>query len=431
MIATVTVLAILWMLKGVQHVRVELFSPNETTESKIELSAVTIQNSVGDRHINVIVLIYSGQQGAGINSFTSLQCWARHTHLPISIVEPAIETTRIATVLKDEDKDTVTLGEIFDLKQLSKTQEGYTPVISRNDFINKPPSNVIVVRFGNESLIWSSENGEECYKEKTGSLLKQLGELGHCIVKVVRVASTTLTREKLLEILGQWVNTPVTLVFSRWGTGMTTFPECTKIGKGILKDHLHPSQHLLQDASRYTDLYIGNKSYTALMIRLERIAQLDQRHRSEHSISECLETAERTVQQLHPVGNMNSKLMMTSDVGEYGSTSWHWAVKDKEKLALGTNATKSMMERLLQNKMNFSEWERSFITAAGGVTNKGYIAALQRTIASQAECLVLLGGGNFQNLALNEYLHLHQEKHKRCIYLICIINEKAMNNMIN
>ena len=34
---------------------------------------------------------------------------------------------------------------------------------------------------------------------------------------------------------------------------------------------------------------------------------------------------------------------------------------------------------------------------AGGIKDSGYIAQLERT---QVECLVLVGGGNFQELAL-------------------------------
>ena len=121
--------------------------------------------------------------------------------------------------------------------------------------------------------------------------------------------------------------------------------------------------------------------------------------------------------------------MITADIGKYGSNTFHWAVKDKEKLAIGINETKTTMLELTNHTLSFEEWEESYVMAAGGITNSGYIAALQRTIASQADCLVLImGGGNFQDLALQEYGRLHQIKKKRCIHYVCIHRAIAKKN---
>ena len=53
--------------------------------------------------------------------------------------------------------------------------------------------------------------------------------------------------------------------------------------------------------------------------------------------------------------------------------------------AIWVNQTKSTMSELTSHTLSFEEWEESYVKAAGGVTNSGYIAALQRTIASQAD----------------------------------------------
>ena len=47
------------------------------------------------RHHIITALRYAGQQGAGINALASLQCWAGHTGLPMSILEPIISGTII------------------------------------------------------------------------------------------------------------------------------------------------------------------------------------------------------------------------------------------------------------------------------------------------------------------------------------------------
>ena len=53
----------------------------------------------------------------------------------------------------------------------------------------------------------------------------------------------------------------------------------------------------------------------------------------------------------------------------------------------------------------------------GGIKDHGYVAALQRTIASRANCLVLVGGGNFLKLALGDYLNFHPNPSSWCIHM--------------
>ena len=64
--------------------------------------------------------------------------------------------------------------------------------------------------------------------------------------------------------------------------------------------------------------------------------------------------------------------------------------------------------------MTFKEWEDSFLQVTGNITDGGYIAALQRTIGSQADCLILVGGGTFRLGAISEYVHSHLKVSDHC-----------------
>ena len=79
-------------------------------------------------------------------------------------------------------------------------------------------------------------------------------------------------------------------------------------------------------------------------------------------------------------------------------------------------AIRSTVVTLLNNTLNFEEWEDTFMEVSG-IEDRGYIAALQRTIASRADCLVLVGGGHFLELALHEYLRDHPSP---CVHFICL-----------
>ena len=60
------------------------------------------------------------------------------------------------------------------------------------------------------------------------------------------------------------------------------------------------------------------------------------------------------------------------------------------------------------------------ITITHGITDLGYVAAIQRTIASRADCLVLVGGGHFLKLALGDYLKFHPNHSSWCIHTVCM-----------
>ena len=80
--------------------------------------------------------------------------------------------------------------------------------------------------------------------------------------------------------------------------------------------------------------------------------------------------------------------------------------------------------------------EESFAQVASVANSGGYMAALQRTIASKADCLILVGGGYFQELALNDYKMNHPDKNKWCVHLVCATYSETLKqdldgNVIN
>lgn len=235
-----------------------------------------------------------------------------------------------------------------------------------------------------------------------------------------------LSHRKMMDILGEWRHESVTLIVSLWKGTMALGSKCKGIGSGSALSHFYPSPRLLHDAQSYNDLHIHNSSYSAVMIRLEHATMLTEKNSREHSIRGCLQ---ELVQSADKVSSGHLP-MIAADIGKYGSNTWKWAIKDQEKLKTAVNDTKKAMGTLLQHRMSFEEWEGTFVEAAGGVTNEGYIAALQHTIASRADCLVLMGGGSFQQSVLQEYLHIHKESKKVCIQMVCLHFREQMAAVI-
>ena len=375
-----------------------------------------IQRKQKHHHILVTALRYAGQQGAGINALTSLQCWAGHTGLPMSILEPIIS----GTIMKGSfsyKKNTLELRDYFDINAASNVP-GNAKIMSREDFLEQGPMDIVYIHtYPKIDKPMTFAKDESCMTA-TGQL-SPLTRNGYCVKGVGSIHNKKLTTEKIQAVLNRWHKRSVLVVFSLWQGPWFTHAECDGVGI-INKPQIRPSPRLLKDAKNYDDLLASDGGVVAIkiaiMIRLEHTFLLTQRD-PRYSVKTCLQQLVQSSAKL--LGKSDRMPILTADIGKYGSRSWSWSVKNKMELAMAEKQTKDTIELLLNKKMSFERWEESFIKAADGVTNEAYIGALQRTVASRADCLVLMGGGHFQSLALQDYVRLHSRK-KWCVKFICI-----------
>ena len=375
-----------------------------------------IQRKQKHHHILVTALRYAGQQGAGINALTSLQCWAGHTGLPMSILEPIIS----GTIMKGSfsyKKNTLELRDYFDINAASNVP-GNAKIMSREDFLEQGPMDIVYIHtYPKIDKPMTFAKDESCMTA-TGQL-SPLTRNGYCVKGVGSIHNKKLTTEKIQAVLNRWHKRSVLVVFSLWQGPWFTHAECDGVGI-INKPQIRPSPRLLKDAKNYDDLYnnitvsdggVAAKKI-AIMIRLEHTLHFIQEN-PKYSVTKCLQQLIQSSAKL--LGKSDRMPILTADIGKYGSM----ILKNKMKVPLAEKQIKDAIELLLNKKMSFEKWEESFIKAADGVTNEAYIGALQRTVASRADCLVLMGGGNFQSLALQDYVRLHSRK-KWCVKFICI-----------
>ena len=393
--------------------------------------SVAIQGKQKHHHILVTALEYAGQQGAGINALASLQCWAGHTGLPMSTLEPIISATKMLGSFSYE-KSTLKLRDYFDINAASNVS-GYAGIMSREDFLEQGPMDIVYIDTCpkiDKPMTFAKD--ESCMTAKKE--LSPLTTKGYCVKGVGSIHNKHLTTEKIQAILNRWHKKSVLVVFSRWQGPYFTHPVC----EGIDRDgntQIHPSPRLLKDAKNYDDLFnnitmsddgVAAKKL-AIMIRLEHTLLFTQKN-SKYSVKKCLQQLLQSSAKL--LGESDRIPILTADIGKYGSQSWSWSIKNKVELARAKKQTKDTIELLLNKKMSFERWEESFIKAADGVTNEAYIGALQRTVASRADCLVLMGGGHFQSLALKDYVRLHSRK-KWCVKFICTDKGNHFERIMN
>lgn len=436
----------------------------------------------------VLNLRYPGQQGAGVRALASFQCFLGSLTPQLFIAEPYLEDTKLRGVTSSPNR--LKLSSLFDFDHFNakSRQVGNPELINVDDFISSRPKPVILINVEHNrsnTVIWkspqvvqnNSRDGHKCLQRSditalTNSkwqeityFMEKLSELESkeaCIVRVLELD----TRNKSLNhtsiqklIFGEWLPQEVTLVFDYWsGPYFIPIPSpangmnCKRnFRTNGTRFQFKPSQRLIHDAEKYRNAYLGGEKKVAVMMRIEKVTEEVEKMRKEENEFENQEIKHMKgitgvidrytngtlrevgkcfteIQRLKKMIDQDSKTMplVTMDVGDYGSDSFR--AKTTENILRLSNKT---LMALYNNKWTMREWEKSFVDAAGGETNKAYIAALQRTLASTAECLILLGGGNFQVLALQDYLrHRHESVGERggegggemvCVHVACMV----------
>ena len=402
----------------------------------------------------VLALSYSGQQGAGIQALTSLQCWVASFNLPMLVLEPIISKTVLVSIPRDLlHTPFLRFSDLFNIHHFNKISESLENALmgTREEFFTDGPRNAIYIyvklahkhALKEPKVVWRAEykgdRKKSCYQFQAGRIMKLAREKGFCFVRIIEATSSQSQFLKITDkdvrdvIFGDQLPQHVTVVFSKWKTpwfvannDLENPFKCKKAGRRSSKEQFLPSPRLLSDVEKYESHFLNssNDSGVALMLRLERMLEYLQQpqHSSGWTADKCLYEALRLTKELQGSGYPT----VTLDVGKFGSSSFR-GVGSKHL----TEKSKQLLTKLYDNTLTFEEWEESFTKATGGVENSGYIAALQRTLASRAKCLILVGGGNFQDLALKDYLRNHSDKEYQCIHLVCVKNDILLSEVIS
>ena len=408
----------------------------------------------------VMALTYSGQQGAGIQALMSLQCFVGSFSLPMEIVEPVISSTRFESFSSSTNNHSlVTFSDMFDRKHFNdiSVDAGLARLISQEEFaISYPGKTAILVIIqrsetagsknntrNSVDVVWSSELCYPVGKFKNVEILKHTG---FCVQRVISITQNGLNKEVFTEndlfetFLGPLSPRSVTLIFNTWHTPwyvrnskLQNPSQCQQVKVKSRKPQFRPSPRLLADGVYYRNHFLNSSKSLAIMLRLERmILKFRKREDIEYQVQKCLAEVTAIATDLRPKENLRGSggsvvPFVTLDLGRYGSGSWGALVEngriDKNIII---QSVKDTLSTIYKQKWSFKRWETSFTEATKGLETSGYIAALQRTLASQSECIVLAGGGNFQELAMRDYMRNHPDKGKWCIHFVCAIDEDRL-----
>ena len=180
-----------------------------------------------------------------------------------------------------------------------------------------------------------------------------------------------------------------------------------------------PSKRLKKDADRYLkDVLNATSISVAIMIRTERMFhQLKAASKVLSAMDSVLKIYKEILTKLsHSDNGMHtSKPLITIDIGKFGSDTNSTLCRECSHYTEIVAKFEQLLSHVYGKKWTLQHYENGLIYAVRGVTDGGYIAGVQRVLASEAKCLILYGGGHYQALAKYHYLLKHPNKYDQCV----------------
>ena len=389
----------------------------------------------------MLTIRFGGQQGAGSNGLVSQQCFVSNLDIPAYIVEPFV----ISSILRHTDlnnrgiNNLLKFSDMFNIDTFNKESKksGYGPLVRWDFFINSAPDRAILVELDSggqkgTQVVWDGHNTVEslCYKGSLYPGLKSLINITLCVVRIVRIccvrsdnrdrlsrSSTIMTTQELRKsMFGEWTSKHMTLVFQHWSAWWHVPQSC----KHSIKGKIYPSEQIYKYANKYKNSFLKSNKIVAFVLRFEHLIARN------YNVDVCLSKFCQVRENLNSTLT-NASVFVAADLGKYQSGSWGRTFSLSRIGHKRGEQIKNTFVNVLSDFLDsltpwtFEEWDNSFNQITGGIKDVGYIAALQKSIASTADCLVFLtkGESGFQKLVIEEYINYHPNQSEKCIHYLC------------
>ena len=405
----------------------------------LQLSKSVIRSDKTRDHLNtgyVLALSYKDQITSSSHRLVSLSCWAKQWNM--TVVSPFVSDTFFRVPLPAVPTTTTAMkyDEIFNISKWNAYCEEHSlsPFAPWEDFLQNAPREVVLV-----DLVYNRYIQKQCDKTVFGNkecnfqLLKyfwsqMLAPHQFRVVKEICIdLNQHLRHDVTMEDLNLlfWGNNSdyppnsVSLVMNEWNgiaydihrktgelmechidvntTNCLSFPPESK---NMVYKLLSPSSRLFHDAEMFVSKYLSqSNSYVAVMVRWEWAGM----QRVNHNSVVIQNIVKEWQRQENTTG-----IFLTTDIGKYGS------------VVLAGNhhietLTKELFKTLYGKVISLEDYSRRFEDVSNS-THPGYISQLQRVIAAKARCLLMVGGGHFQQQTLKLYNELHGEQIQRSCF---------------
>ena len=394
------------------------YNPPQLTLNGVQSNRTLIGLSPSD--LGYMLSLDFGDQGTGSTvNIKSFLCLA--TKLGgVRIVEPFLVGSTFGQNVSANWREELRLTDIFDKTQFEKSVSAkhHHQLVPYEKFLKDAPRKLLVVQYVCSGLPSCRPCRHEDVMERGRIFCKMNGFelIGHVCLEYGRKRFMTLS-EVRSKLYAKHIKSDVVLLFIRFGGvntghysskwGYRLFLKKSSCGRGKFFDigNLKASQLVLSSAINYTQRYLHGPAYISVMIRIEYILKGQTiSDSSPHEVKTCLSNLFQRLEEIKASSGISS-VFLCLDVGLYGSDQF----RDPEYFRPLLPYFDSFVSKI-EGGMTLSQWDETF-TNASARKEPGFIAVLQKVIASRGEVLVLLGGpSSFQKSTKEIYNKLHKNR---------------------
>ena len=390
---------------------------------------------VNSKGFMLVSRYYEQQVGAAMNLLT-LSKWAKT--VGAFPVEPFVSKSSFHNFLpKSLLKHPLYFHDYFDIELWNKMclNVNAMPLVSWNTFMTHHSGRFILVFDTNEktsklALVNDEVKNEPACKERfldfEQKLQYYLTELHGTDMEIVRRVCISFTDRHAIHmdrytniIYGSLSASDVAVWFQTW-KGIMGNQRIKIIEKQYTRNQdvmkmLQTSQRVVDDSKKYVQNVLKSDlhKYVAISFRSVQRAKNFQKHQGNPMtfFLKCISELQETVSLMNTTG----MVFLAQDLGRFGDA------KDIKYLTddMISRIEDDLFQHVYNGTLTIEKWEQQFVDVNGGITDSGYIAAMQSEILKNSGCIVMFGGGsNFQRSVLYRYKQNHLNNNS-CILEVC------------
>ena len=371
------------------------------------------------------------EQTNGANNLWQLQIWAKQVEM--HVVEPfAVDSVFTMRSVIPKFGQALRFGDYYDKDEWDRIiiKAGGNPLVKWEDFITSYPHDAIILYTTKREnvnpplIVAYDENTTVCGKRPIAKEdISWINKHFNVLKTVCYLCATNIDHSLSVDQFNSLIfhdnrlkPNQVTLITVNW--------------LGIRKARIHidplalfsspldkkftfsPSKRVMTAYKAYVQQYIGDHKYVGIVFRTHHVLYFSPLKGSFANQTKYLLQCSRTLREvLNPI-RTQWKIFLAYDMGTFGSKKY-----------VQRNQLVSLQEQIFLDVFNGSlqvnEREENLRNAANGTRDRGLIAQLEKVIATEADCIVLLGPrSTFVRSSSYMYISNHLGM-KKCIVSIC------------
>ena len=382
-----------------------------------------------------MVLHYSDQMTAASVNLINLQCFTGRYLKGVKIVEPFLHPigSTLGVCLSPsfdnidpQSANTVKFSDVFDIDEWTNDYESrnYAPLITWDEFINSSPTKIILIHHH-----WYTKDCDQSLMTNATRefIAKNKFEIVRQVCINFRSTGVISIRKFLETIYGPFKPDEVVVIFNIWGgivSIIEDFRYSIKDAAPCYRGHeerlFYPSKQLLGDVKNYSMRHMNKtKHYLVVMVRIEWYARKHKFNKlpaevQRNSLIDCFHSIRQRIVSVKQERHINY-MLLAMDVGKHGTIYFRRVASPILDIAVLNETVPKLLEILFGKPFTQEKWEESFESVARFKV-PGYVAMMQKELAANSTCLILMGGGSYQRSVEALYNKLHEE---RCLLHTC------------